>query len=128
MHADRIDQQAERPLTRGAAGVDGPEEGILDPDQRTSAPRGHTLATPGRGAATPDDDAIAGTGQAQAQFMSKKLEDPSHPPIARQRQVLMPEPLGYSGQSGARPLTGHGGVRCRNWWSRPGSPPPRSSR
>ena len=74
MHAQRINQKAERRIAH-AAGAERAEEGILDADQRHLAAGGHRLAAPGGGRAAPDHDAFARARQAGDQVMPGGRQD-----------------------------------------------------
>lgn len=89
MNSDRIEDQADGGLGSCATRMDGPQEGILDPHQRDTAPGGQRLAAPGGRACPPHQHAIARTGQAKAQLVSGKLQYPVQTPVAQEGQVLV---------------------------------------
>ena len=68
------------------------------PDQRHPGAGGDTLSPPGGRACAPDQDAIAGPGQAQVQLVPGKLQDAPQTPVAQEAQVLMIKPPGHPAQ------------------------------
>jgi hypothetical protein len=76
MHTLRVDQQADRGIAH-AAGADGAQEGIFDPQQGQLARGGHGLAATGIRRATPDDDAIIWPRCAKAKVVPSQRQDPA---------------------------------------------------
>ena len=98
MHPYRVELQSDRCSAPGPSGQDRTQESILDPDQRHPGAGGDTLSPPGGRACAPDQDAIAGPGQAKAQLMPSKLQHTVQPPVAQEAQVLMIKPPGHPAQ------------------------------
>lgn len=102
MHAMRVDQQTKRGVTHPtwahAAGADGAQEGVLDPDQGSVIFGGHGFAARGIGAAAPDGDTITGFGPpidlAKVQAVPGKCQDAAQAGLAQEACVVKEKPPG----------------------------------
>ena len=117
MHAERVDQQPERRIAH-ATGVDRAQEGILDPDQRHAAPRGHRLAAPGIGRAAPDHARRRRAGQAKAQVVPGQRQDAAQAALAQETGVLVEKPPGNrpGGWMSGRTRPAPRPLSCRPRW------------